>query len=70
MKLLRIAALLFAALPLFAQTTGSITGHVTDSTGAALPGVTVEARGAAVQGTRTTVSDYTGLYRMPLLPRR
>ena len=36
--------------------------------GGALPGVTVEARGPAVQGTRTTVSEWSGLYRLPLLP--
>ncbi len=60
--------LLFATLPLAAQTTGSIAGRVGDSSGAALPGVTVEATSPALQGMRTGISDATGLYRLPLLP--
>src|SRR5438874_11126105 len=45
---------------------GSIQGTVRDTTGAVLPGVTVEARsvsGAVV----STVSDGTGTYRFPSL---
>ncbi len=52
----------------FAQTTGSIVGVVTDDSGAALPGVTVEARGPALQGTKTTVTADDGSYRLSLLP--
>jgi outer membrane receptor for ferrienterochelin and colicin len=52
----------------FAQTTGSIVGVVTDDSGAPLPGVTVEARGPALQGTKTTVTANDGSYRLPLLP--
>jgi Carboxypeptidase regulatory-like domain/TonB-dependent Receptor Plug Domain len=63
--ILLIAAM---AMPLAAQTTGSISGHVTDSSGGALPGVTVEARSAAMQGTRATVTEADGGYRFPLLP--
>ena len=59
---------LFVTLPLAAQTTGSIAGRVTDSSGALLPGVTVEATSPALQGMRIGVSDITGLYRLPLLP--
>jgi outer membrane receptor for ferrienterochelin and colicin len=62
---------LFLALaaPLaLAQTTGDITGHVTDEQGGALPGVTVEARGPALQGARTAVTDATGAYHLVLLP--
>ncbi len=51
-----------------AQTTGDITGHVTDEQGGVLPGVTVEARGPAFQGTRTSVTDASGVYRLVLLP--
>ncbi len=59
---------LLAAPALLAQTTGSITGHATDSTGAALPGVGVEARSPSLQGVRTSETDATGLYRFALLP--
>src|SRR3954468_17554148 len=60
--------LIFVTVPLAAQTTGSISGHVTDTSGATLPGVTVEATSAALQGVRAATSDITGLYRLPLLP--
>src|SRR5271154_2765191 len=52
----------------FAQTTGDITGRITDEQGGALPGVAVEARGPAFQGTRTSVTDASGVYRLVLLP--
>jgi outer membrane receptor protein involved in Fe transport len=64
-----VAALaLVAALPGRAQTTGGIVGRITDSQGGALPGVTVEARGPALQGSRAATSDSTGHYRLTLLP--
>jgi hypothetical protein len=56
------------AVPLAAQTTGSVSGRVTDSSGGALPGVTVEAKSTALQGMRNVITDPEGLYRMPLLP--
>ena len=68
MKPLHALAALFLAIPLFAQTTGAISGRITDSTGAVLPGVTIQASGASVQGVRTATSDLAGLYRLPLLP--
>ena len=52
----------------FAQTTGDIRGTVTDSAGAPLPGATVQMRSPALQGTRTAVSDATGVFRLPLVP--
>src|SRR6266704_1871012 len=68
----RVAASFFLFLlalsPVLAQTTGSIVGVVTDDSGAPLPGVTVEARGPALQGTKTTVTANDGSYRLPLLP--
>jgi outer membrane receptor for ferrienterochelin and colicin len=54
--------------PLSAQTTGSVTGHVTDEAGAGLPGVTVEARGAALPGSQTAITQNDGSYRLSLLP--
>jgi outer membrane receptor protein involved in Fe transport len=54
----------------FAQSTtaGSLTGQVMDASGAALPGVTVELTGTAMQGTRTAVTDSTGGYRFLNVP--
>ncbi|HYX21291.1 MAG TPA: carboxypeptidase-like regulatory domain-containing protein [Thermoanaerobaculia bacterium] len=51
-----------------AQTTGDISGHVTDEQGGALPGVAVEARSPAFQGVRASVTDASGAYRLVLLP--
>ena len=51
-----------------AQTTGDIAGTVTEASGVALPGVTVEAASAEPQGTRS-VADRDGRYRSrPFLP--
>jgi Carboxypeptidase regulatory-like domain/TonB-dependent Receptor Plug Domain len=70
MRLRTYAALLFALLlawPTAAQETrGSIEGVVKDSSGAVLPGATVEAKSAA-GGTVTSVTDTNGVYRFPVL---
>jgi hypothetical protein len=50
------------------QTTGAILGSVKDATAAAVPGVTVTLSGVAVQGTPTTVTTETGVYRFPSVP--
>src|SRR5262245_41920037 len=73
MRLLRTCAALFAvlllALPAVAQEqTGSIQGVVKDSSGAVLPGVTVEARSPSAVGVSTAVTDANGNYRFPALP--
>src|SRR5262245_1852748 len=48
-----------------AQTGAALTGVVTDSTGAVLPGVTVEARSPAlIEQVRSAVTDETGRYRI------
>jgi hypothetical protein len=60
--------LLFMCAAASGQTTGSIEGRVTDSSGTPLPGVTVEARSSSLQGTRTVVTGRDGSYRMPALP--
>ena len=49
------------------ETRGSIEGIVKDTSGAVLPGVTVEARSPALVGAATAVSDAAGLYRFPAL---
>ena len=59
--LLALLFLLFTGGPLAAQT---ISGVVTDTTGAVVPGVTVEARSATQnQAARTVVTDEAGRYR-------
>jgi Carboxypeptidase regulatory-like domain/TonB-dependent Receptor Plug Domain len=63
-----VVLILLLALPLAAQTTGSLTGKVTDSSGAGIPGVTIEAKSASLQGVRTAMTDSEGLYRFSLLP--
>jgi len=62
------ALLIALAAAGFAQTTGGIVGRVTDEQGGVLPGVTVEARGPALQGARIAATDGTGTYRLTLLP--
>jgi hypothetical protein len=52
----------------FAQQTGSIQGKVVDTSGAVLPGVTVEAKSNVLPSSRTTVSGSDGIFVLPLLP--
>src|SRR5579862_7875148 len=55
----------FLALPTLAFAQASITGIVRDSSGAVLPGVTVEATSPAlIEKSRSAVSDGSGLYRI------
>lgn len=58
----------FAGAPALAQQTGTIEGTIVDSNGSPLPGVSVEIKSPALQGTRTTVSDASGRYKFPVLP--
>src|SRR5215470_843288 len=60
---LAVALLLLAPIALLAQTTGTIEGQITDQSGAALPGVTVDLAGARLQGARSTVTSADGRYR-------
>ncbi len=48
--------------------TGSIEGIVMDQEKAPLPGVTVTISSPNLMGTRTSVTDATGVYRFPALP--
>lgn len=50
------------------ETRASIEGLVTDSSGAAVPGVTVEARSPALLRVTTATTDERGSYRFPALP--
>src|SRR5258706_5613311 len=65
--LVLLAAALVAPVG-FAQTVGTIVGVVKDNSGGSLPGVSVEAKSPALQGTRTVVTAANGEYRIPLLP--
>ena len=59
-----------AAAPTYAQVqTGSITGAVTDSSNAILPGVTISLSGERlIGGVQTQTTDTTGAYRFDRLP--
>jgi hypothetical protein len=59
---------LLVSSSLLAQTTGNLAGKVTDSNGGPLPGVTVELKSPALQGTRSTTVGPEGSYRLALLP--
>ncbi len=51
------------------QQTGAITGRATDTSGGALPGVTVSVTSPSlIGGARTAVTDELGVYRFTLLP--
>ena len=60
--------MVLVAVPAWAQTTGGITGTVTDNTGALLPGVTVTATSPALIVNQTAVTNGQGVYRFPSLP--
>ncbi len=62
-----LALLLAAPAAAVAQSTGQVNGIVTDTTGAVLPGVTVEATSTATGAVRTAVTSRDGLYTIPLL---
>jgi hypothetical protein len=68
---LALAALVatFAAPAYAQQQTGAITGRAVDTSGGALPGVTVAiASPNMIGGARTAVTDDQGVYRFTLLP--
>jgi hypothetical protein len=68
----RTLAALFVLVLMLAATSsaqdGAIIGKVTDSSGAALPGVSLTLSSASVMGVRTVVTDEQGGYRFGLLP--
>ncbi len=63
--LLLVALVSASASPLFAQTTtATVTGFITDATGAKIPGATVTLTDAATGVTATATTDEAGLYRV------
>ncbi len=66
--LLLLALVLFALTPgAFAQSTGTISGIVTDPTGAVIPGASISITGIATGSSRNTVSDSAGNFTAPSL---
>ena len=71
MKRFVLLAVLCLHLPIAAlaqEQRGSIEGTVRDSSGAVLPGVTVEARSPAIAGVADHGDRHDGTYRFPALP--
>src|SRR3970040_349307 len=60
-------ALLLLSLPAAAQTFGEITGTVTDSTGAVVPGATVTVTNQATNVARAVQTNEAGNYAVPFL---
>ncbi|MFY9550766.1 MAG: carboxypeptidase regulatory-like domain-containing protein, partial [Thermoanaerobaculia bacterium] len=65
---LSVCVLLLVPVAMFAQTTGTVEGTITDQSGAPLPGVSVELTSPNLQGTRTAVTTADGRYRFPSVP--
>src|SRR5260370_21924743 len=63
------AAAVLLCLPLSAQTvSGTLAGHINDSTGAFIPNVTVTAKNAETNLVREGVTNNEGYYALPFLP--
>jgi hypothetical protein len=66
-RFLLVSAVLLAlcAMPLFAQTFGEITGHISDPSGAAVAGAQISLTNIATNALRTAVSTDAGVYTFP-----
>src|ERR1700736_3795088 len=64
-----VSALLLVPSFVLAQATGTgtVTGHITDSSGAVLPGATVTLKSDQALGQYTAVTDSGGIYRISSL---
>ena len=58
---------LYLCAPAVAQTLGTISGEVKDSSGGVIPGVSVTVVSKATNATRTTVTNAVGLFDFPAL---
>ncbi len=65
-SLLLIAFILAGAA--WAQSTGTITGTVTDQTGSVIPNAAIVVKNQDTGENRTTATDDAGLYLVPSLP--
>jgi hypothetical protein len=69
MRRVAVALASFVILPATVFAQASLSGFVKDTSGAVLPGVTVEASSPVlIEKIRTGITDSTGLYRIPDLP--
>ncbi len=59
---------LLLCAPAFAQTLGTITGVVKDSSGAVIPGVTVTVTNTGMNAARDVQTNASGIYSFPALP--
>jgi hypothetical protein len=59
---------ILSGMPLFAQTPGEVTGHISDGTGAAIPAVKIFLTSIATNATRETLSTDAGDYTFPSVP--
>src|SRR5688572_32445425 len=60
--------LLLSAVPIGAQTLGTITGEVKDASGAIIPGATVTATNTGTNASREMASNEAGAYTFAALP--
>jgi outer membrane receptor protein involved in Fe transport len=67
-SLVFVVCVVLAVPALAQQTSGNITGRVTDQQGGALPGVTITATQATTGFTRTVVTDGEGVFRLAGVP--
>ena len=68
-SMITLVAMVVLSAPVMAQqTTGTVTGRITDAQQAAVPGVTVTATNTATGFTRSDVTSSEGLYRIAALP--
>jgi len=63
-------AVIFAATATisFAQSNGSLSGTVTDTTGAVVQGATITVKNVATNAERTVVTNEDGRWTIPVLP--
>jgi hypothetical protein len=61
-------SLCFTSLPVVAQVSASISGRVTDQTGAVVAGAAVTAKSLDTGASRTTTTDQAGRYQLIALP--
>jgi hypothetical protein len=66
--LLLLCAFLVTTSAAAQEQRGAIEGIVRDTSGAVLPGVTIEGRSPRLIGVATAVSDAAGVFRLPALP--
>ena len=67
-RALSVVVFLSLWTPGYAQTLGTITGEVKDSSGASIPGSTVTAQNVATNAVRTQASNNVGAFTFPAMP--